>query len=74
MANNADQDQRALRGAVLSGSLLLAIPSAAFQGITLLTPKAPNTTIAKFSNTADPDETAPNELSYLDLQCLPCSH
>ena len=36
-----------------------------------LTFKAPNTTIAEFANTADPDETAHNEPSHLDLQCLP---
>ena len=39
----------------------------------ILTLKAPNTTIAKFANTADPDETAHNEPSHLDLQCLPSS-
>ena len=38
-----------------------------------LTCKVPNTTIAKFANTADPDETAHNEPSHLDLQCLPSS-
>ena len=32
--------------------------------------KAPNTTIAEFTNTVDPDETAHNEPSHLDLQCL----
>ena len=37
----------------------------------VLTLKAPNTTIAEFANTADPDETAHNEPSHLDLQCLP---
>ena len=37
-----------------------------------LTLKASNTTIiAEFANTADPDETAHNEPSHLDLQCLP---
>ena len=36
-----------------------------------LTNKAPNTTIADFANTVDPDETAHNEPSHLDLQCLP---
>ena len=36
-----------------------------------LTLKAPNTKIAEFANTADPDETAHNEPSQLDLQCLP---
>ena len=36
-----------------------------------LTLKAPNTTIAEFANPADPDETAHNEPSHLDLQCLP---
>ena len=41
-----------------------------FQALTL---KVPNTTIAKFANTADPDETAHNEPSHLDLQCLPSS-
>ena len=40
---------------------------------TKLTLKAPNTTIAEFANTADPDETAHNEPSHLDLQCLPSS-
>ena len=39
----------------------------------ILTGKAPNTTIAEFANTADPDETANNEPSHLDLQCLPSS-
>ena len=38
-----------------------------------LTLKARNTTIAEFANTADPDETAHNEPSHLDLQCLPSS-
>ena len=33
----------------------------------ILTLKAPNTTIAKFAKTADPDETAHNEPSHLDL-------
>ena len=36
-----------------------------------LTRKTPNTTIADFANTLDPDEMAHNELSHLDLQCLP---
>ena len=35
--------------------------------------KAPNTTIAKFANTVDPDEKAHNEPSHQDLQCLPSS-
>ena len=39
----------------------------------VLTLKAQNTTIAEFANTADPDETAHNEASHLDLQCLPSS-
>ena len=34
---------------------------------------APNTTIAKFANTVDPEERAHNEPSHLDLQCLPSS-
>ena len=38
--------------------------------MSLLVLKAPNTTIAKFANTADPDETAHNEPSHQDLQCL----
>ena len=38
-----------------------------------LTRKAPNTTIAVFANTVDPDEMAHNEPSHLDLQCLPSS-
>ena len=37
----------------------------------ILTLMAPNTTIAEFENTADPDEMAHNEPSHLDLQCLP---
>ena len=37
----------------------------------MLAHKAPNTTITEFANTVDPDETAHNELSHLDLQCLP---
>ena len=36
----------------------------------IVTLKAPNTTIAEFANTADPDETAHDEPSHLDLQCL----
>ena len=36
-----------------------------------LTVKGPKTTIAECANTADPDETAHNEPSHLDLQCLP---
>ena len=39
----------------------------------LITLKAPNTTIAEFANTVDPDETARNEPSHQDLQCLPTS-
>ena len=39
----------------------------------VLTLKVPNTTIAEFANTADSDETAHNEPSHLDLQCLPSS-
>ena len=39
-----------------------------------LTCKAPNTTIVDFANTEDPDETAHNEPSHLDLQCLPPRH
>ena len=35
--------------------------------------KAPNTTLAEFANTVDPDETAHNELSHLHVQCLPSS-
>ena len=38
-----------------------------------LKPKAPNTTKSEFANTVDPDETAHNEPSHLDLQCLPSS-
>ena len=33
----------------------------------------PNTTIAAFANTVDPDEMAHNELSHPDLQCMPSS-
>ena len=40
---------------------------------TRLTLKALKTTIAKFSNTVDPDETAHNESSHQDLVFLPCS-
>ena len=39
----------------------------------LLALKVPNTKISEFANTADPDEMAHNELSHLDLQCLPSS-
>ena len=39
----------------------------------LLYNKAPNTTIAEFANTVDPDETAHIEPSHLELQCLPTS-
>ena len=39
----------------------------------MLNRKAPNTTIAEFANTVNPDETAHNEPSHLDLQCLPSS-
>ena len=35
--------------------------------------KAPNTTKADFANTVDPDETAHNEPSHQDPQCLPSS-
>ena len=35
--------------------------------------KAPNTTIAEFANTVDPDEMAHNEPSHQDLQCSPSS-
>ena len=35
--------------------------------------KAPYAIIADFANTVDPDETAHNEPSHLDLQCLPSS-
>ena len=38
-----------------------------------LTRKAQNTTIAEFANTVDSDETAHNEPSKRDLQCLPSS-
>ena len=38
-----------------------------------LTLKVPNFTIAVFANNADPDETAHNVPSYLDLQYLPSS-
>ena len=41
-----------------------------FRCLAIITLKAPNTTIAEFANTADPDETAHNEPSHLDLQCL----
>ena len=41
--------------------------------VVLLTRKAPNTTICEFANLLDPDETAHNEPSHLDLQCLPSS-
>ena len=33
---------------------------------------APNRAIAEFANTVDPDETAHNGPSHLNLQCLPC--
>ena len=36
----------------------------------IVTRKAPKTSIAEFANTVDPDETAHNEPSHLDLQCL----
>ena len=36
--------------------------------------KVPKTTIAEFVNTLDQDETAHNDSSHLDLQCLPSSH
>ena len=39
----------------------------------VLTRKSPNTKIAEFANTVDPDETAHHEPSHLDLQCLPSS-
>ena len=35
-----------------------------------LTLKVPNTTIAEFANTVDPDEKAHNEPSHLNPQCL----
>ena len=33
--------------------------------------KAPNTTITEFAKTVDPDETAHNKLSHLELHSLP---
>ena len=39
----------------------------------ILTLNAPNTTKADFANTVDPEETAHNEPSHLDPQCLPLS-
>ena len=39
----------------------------------VLTRKAPNTTIAEFANTLDPDEMAHYEPSHIGLQCLPSS-
>ena len=39
----------------------------------MLTLKAPDTTKADFANTVDPDETAHNEPSHQDQQCLPPS-
>ena len=41
-----------------------------FKSCLVLTRKAPNTIIAEFSNTVDPDEMAHKEPSHLDLQCL----
>ena len=41
--------------------------------VCILTCIVPNTTIAEFANTVEPDETAHFEPSYLDLQCLPSS-
>ena len=40
---------------------------------TVITLKATNTTKAEFANAVDPDERAHNELSHLDLLCLPSS-
>ena len=37
----------------------------------MLTLEVSNTTKAEFANTVDPDEKAHDELSHLDLQCLP---
>ena len=37
----------------------------------LLTIKVPNATKAEFANTVDLDEMAHDELSHLNLQCLP---
>ena len=41
--------------------------------LSILTHKVPNTTIADFASTVDPDETTHNEPSHLDLQCFPSS-
>ena len=41
--------------------------------LAFLTLKAPNTKIANFANTVDPDETAHYEPSHLDLQCMTSS-
>ena len=41
--------------------------------MSILTCKTPNTTIAEFANSVDPDEKAHIEPSHLDLQCLPSS-
>ena len=51
--------------------MTLIYPSLIIGKTPVLTPKAPNTTTAEFANTADPDETAHNEQSHLDLQSLP---
>ena len=48
--------------------ILEFLDSCKFATITL-TLKAPNTTIAEFSNTVDSDETAYYEPSHLNLQC-----
>ena len=40
----------------------------------ILTLSSLQTNTDTFANSADPDETAHNEPSHQDLQCLPCSY
>ena len=41
--------------------------------VAMISLKMPNTTKADIANTVDQDETAHNDPSHLDLQCLPSS-
>ena len=66
-----------LIGLIWGYSLSRQIPTLSvlltYAQIYVLARKAPNSKIADFANTVDPDETAHNEPSHLDLQFLPSS-
>ena len=57
----------------MNRKVLLNLGKADPRSLKRLTHKVPNTTLTEFAKNVDPDETAHNELSYQDLQCLPSS-